>query len=44
MGTLLNSGDLITTSQAIFVFGEKGERFSCYDENSFTISIFENLN
>ena len=41
MGTLLNSGDLITTSQTIFVFGENGERFSCYDENSFTVSIFE---
>ena len=41
MGTLLNSGDLITTSQTIFVFGKNGERFSCYDENSFTISIFE---
>ncbi len=40
-GVQLNPGDIITTSQTIYIFGENGDRFSCFDESSFLISVFE---
>ena len=40
-GLQLNAGDIITTTQTIYVYGENGDRFICTDENSFTVSIFE---
>jgi len=43
-GLQLNAGDIITTNQTIYVYGENGDRFTCSDENSFTVSIFERPN
>ena len=43
-GLQLNAGDIITTTQTIYVYGENGDRFTCSDENSFTVSIFERPN
>lgn len=38
-GSLMHAGDVITTSQTIYVFTESGERINCTDENSFDITI-----
>lgn len=38
-GSLMHAGDIITTSQTIYVYTESGERINCTDENSFTITI-----
>ena len=38
-GNLLLAGDVITTSQTIYVYRESGERINCSDENSFTVTI-----
>jgi len=38
-GTLLNAGDIITTNQKIYVYGQNGKRFFCDDENEFTVTI-----
>ncbi len=35
-GTVLNAGDVITTSQTIYIYAENG---SCTDENSFVVTI-----
>ena len=40
-GTELFPGDIITESQEIFVYGQKGERFVCYNEVSFYVEISE---
>jgi gliding motility-associated-like protein len=38
-GNLMLAGDVITTSQTIYVYTESGERINCTDENSFTVTI-----
>ena len=38
-GNMLVAGDVITSSQIIYVYRESGERINCSDENSFTITI-----
>lgn len=38
-GNLMVAGDVITTSQTIYVYRESGERINCTDENSFTVTI-----
>ncbi len=38
-GTQLNAGDIITTTQTIFVFAQTGTTPNCTDENSFTVTI-----
>ncbi|MBK8599776.1 MAG: T9SS type B sorting domain-containing protein [Flavobacterium sp.] len=38
-GNLLLAGDVITTSQTLYVYRESGERINCSDENSFTVTI-----
>src|SRR5690554_1378919 len=38
-GTLLNAGDVITTTQTIYVYGETGTTPNCFDENSFILTI-----
>jgi len=43
-GSELFAGDFITTSQTIYIYDRVGERFSCFDENSFTVSISEKPN
>jgi len=43
-GSELFAGDFITTSQTIYIYKSVGERFSCYDENSFSVSISEKPN
>lgn len=40
-GSELFAGDFITTSQTIYIYKKVGERFSCFDENSFSVSISE---
>lgn len=40
-GTQLNAGDVITSTQTLYVYGENGDRFICSDENEFSITIFE---
>ena len=37
-GTLLNGGDVITTSQTIYIYGTNG--FGCFTQNSFYIDVF----
>ncbi len=36
---LMHAGDVITTSQTLYVYAESGERINCTAENSFTITI-----
>ena len=43
-GSELFAGDFITTSQTIYIYDRVGERFSCFDENSFSVSISEKPN
>lgn len=38
-GTLLNAGDVITTSQTIYVYTETGTTPNCTDESSFVLNI-----
>ncbi|NHM06359.1 T9SS type B sorting domain-containing protein [Flavobacterium sp. CYK-4] len=38
-GNLMLAGDVITTSQTIYVYTESGERINCIDENTFTVTI-----
>ncbi|MCX7551982.1 hypothetical protein OS191_14155, partial [Xanthomarina sp. F2636L] len=38
-GTMLNAGDVITTTQTIYVYGETGTTPNCTDENSFVVTI-----
>ena len=38
-GNMLFAGDVITTTQTIYVYTESGERINCTDENSFTVTI-----
>lgn len=39
-GTQLNAGDVITSTQTLYVYAENGDRFLCTDEHTFTITIF----
>ncbi|MEQ6123962.1 choice-of-anchor L domain-containing protein [Pseudotenacibaculum sp. MALMAid0570] len=41
LGTQLNAGDIITSTQTIYVYAENGDRFVCSDEHQFTVTIFE---
>ncbi|SDJ64242.1 T9SS type B sorting domain-containing protein [Flavobacterium noncentrifugens] len=38
-GIMKHAGDLITTSQTLYVFTENNQRINCTDENSFNITI-----
>jgi gliding motility-associated-like protein len=38
-GNMLVAGDVITSTQTIYVYRESGERINCIDENSFSITI-----
>ena len=38
-GNLMLAGDVITTSQTLYVYTESGERINCTDDNIFTITI-----
>ena len=38
-GSLLNAGDIITTSQTIYVFAQTGTTPNCTDETSFIVTI-----
>ncbi|KAB1155096.1 T9SS type B sorting domain-containing protein [Flavobacterium luteum] len=38
-GTFMNAGDVITTTQTIYVYIESGERINCTDENVFVVTI-----
>ena len=40
-GTQLNAGDVLTTTQEIFIYARNGTRFFCEDESSFTVTISE---
>ena len=40
-GTQLNAGDMITSTQTLYVYAENGNRFLCSDEHEFTITVFE---
>jgi len=39
-GTRYNAGDVLTTTQTLFVYAESGTRKNCYDEKSFKVTIF----
>ncbi len=39
-GTKLNAGDVITTTQTLYVYAETGTSPNCFNEKSFTITIF----
>ncbi|MBS7786352.1 T9SS type B sorting domain-containing protein [Flavobacterium sp. CYK-55] len=38
-GSLMHAGDVLTSSQTVYVYAESGERINCSDENSFTVTI-----
>ncbi|WP_417289818.1 T9SS type B sorting domain-containing protein [Corallibacter sp.] len=38
-GTMLNAGDVITTTQTIYVYAESGTTPNCVDEHSFIVTI-----
>ncbi|MGB0974121.1 MAG: T9SS type B sorting domain-containing protein, partial [Flavobacteriaceae bacterium] len=38
-GAVLNAGDVITTTQTIYVYEETGTTPNCFDENSFVVTI-----
>lgn len=40
-GTQLNAGDIITSTQTLYVYAENGDRFVCSDEHEFTVTIFQ---
>ncbi len=39
-GTQLNSGTVITTNQVVYVYAETGTIPNCYDEKSFSITLY----
>lgn len=39
LGTQLNAGDVITSTQTIHIYAENGDRFICSDNHSFTVTI-----
>jgi len=39
-GDQLNAGDVITSTQVLYIYGEVGDRFICSDEHEFTVNIF----
>ncbi|WP_264510691.1 T9SS type B sorting domain-containing protein [Flavobacterium sp. N1719] len=39
-GTLLHAGDVLTTNQTLYVYSETGTTPNCFDEKSFSISIY----
>jgi gliding motility-associated-like protein len=39
-GTQLNAGDIITTNQTLYVYAETATTPNCFDEKSFTLTIF----
>ncbi len=38
-GTMMNAGDVITSTQTIYVYAETGTVPNCFDENSFVVTI-----
>jgi gliding motility-associated-like protein len=40
-GTMLSAGDLISSSQTIYVYAETGTTPNCTDESSFTVSVVD---
>ncbi|KAB1155095.1 T9SS type B sorting domain-containing protein [Flavobacterium luteum] len=38
-GSFMKAGDVITTTQTIYVYSESGERINCSDENIFVVTI-----
>ncbi|GGB85064.1 hypothetical protein GCM10007424_26390 [Flavobacterium suaedae] len=40
-GTMLSMGDIITTTQEIYIYAESGTTPNCTDETSFTITIID---
>lgn len=40
-GTMLNAGDVLTTSQTVYVYAETGTTPNCFDEKSFLVNIFK---
>ncbi|AOW21103.1 T9SS type B sorting domain-containing protein [Urechidicola croceus] len=42
-GTLLNPGDIITTTQTIFIYTEDPSHSNCYSESSFNVIINESI-
>lgn len=38
-GTQLTSGDIISTTQTLYIYAENGDRFICFDNHEFTITI-----
>lgn len=38
-GTQLFPGDVITSTQTIYIYAENGDRFLCFDEHPFTVTI-----
>jgi gliding motility-associated-like protein len=38
-GTLLNAGDVITSTQTIYVYAQSGTSPNCTDESSFTVTV-----
>ena len=38
-GTMMNVGDVITTSQTVYVYAQSGTTPNCTDEDSFTVTI-----
>jgi gliding motility-associated-like protein len=38
-GTQLNAGDVITSTQTIHIYAENGDRFFCFDNHPFTVTI-----
>ncbi|SFN88428.1 gliding motility-associated C-terminal domain-containing protein [Bizionia echini] len=38
-GTVLNAGDVISSTQTIYVYAETGTTPNCFDENSFVVTI-----
>lgn len=40
-GTMLNVGDIITSTQEIYIYAESGTTPNCTDETSFTITIID---
>lgn len=43
-GSLMKAGDVITTTQTIYVYIESGERINCSDENVFVVTISKTPN
>ncbi len=43
-GSRLLPGNLITSTQTVYIYKKVGERFTCFDEKSFTVSISDKPN